>query len=95
MHQPTIMCDGFVYEEGEDLDEEELAANAVNLPKALQALPGTVSPRPHFQAVCCNQRASQHYQTSCGSQYTQCGALDLGLHCGWTTLVDADVSATC
>ncbi|KAL3140467.1 hypothetical protein ABBQ38_004726 [Trebouxia sp. C0009 RCD-2024] len=40
VHQPTIMCDDFVYEEGDDLDEEELAANAANLPKALQALPG-------------------------------------------------------
>lgn len=42
VHQPTIMCDDFVYEEGDDLDEDELAANAANLPKALQALPGTV-----------------------------------------------------
>ena len=41
VHQPTIMCDGFVYEEGDDLDQEELAASAANLPKALQALPGT------------------------------------------------------
>lgn len=40
VHQPTIMCDDFVYEEGDDLDEDELAANAANLPKALQALPG-------------------------------------------------------
>ncbi len=40
VHQPTIMCDGFVYEEGEDLDEEELEANAANLPKTLQSLPG-------------------------------------------------------
>lgn len=40
VHQPTIMCDGFVYEEGEDLDEEELQANAANLPKTLQSLPG-------------------------------------------------------
>lgn len=58
VHQPTIMCDDFVYEEGDDLDEEELAANAANLPKALQALPGTVcntaSQRPHCQdASCC------------------------------------------
>ena len=41
MHQPTIMCDDFVYEEGEDLDEDELKANAANLPKTLQALPGS------------------------------------------------------
>ena len=41
VHQPTIMCDDFVYEEGEDLDEDELQANAANLPKTLQALPGT------------------------------------------------------
>ncbi len=34
------MCDGFVYEEGEDLDEEELEANAANLPKTLHSLPG-------------------------------------------------------
>lgn len=40
VHQPTIICDGFVYEEGEDLDEEEVAANAANLPKTLQSLPG-------------------------------------------------------
>jgi len=40
VHQPTIMCDGFVYEEGEDLDEEELEANAANLPKTLHSLPG-------------------------------------------------------
>ena len=40
VHQPTIMCDDFVYEEGEDLDEDELQANAANLPKTLQALPG-------------------------------------------------------
>ena len=42
VHQPTIMCDGFVYEEGDDLDEDELEANAANLPKMLQALPGTL-----------------------------------------------------
>jgi len=42
VHQPTIMCDGFVYEEGEDLDEDELEANAANLPKTLQSLPGRV-----------------------------------------------------
>ena len=41
VHQPTVMCDGFVYEEGEDLDEEELQTNAANLPKTLQSLPGT------------------------------------------------------
>ncbi|DBA95757.1 hypothetical protein WJX77_000574 [Trebouxia sp. C0004] len=40
VHQPTIMCDGFVYEEGDDLDEEELEANAANLPKTLHSLPG-------------------------------------------------------
>jgi len=34
------MCDGFVYEEGDDLDEEELEANAANLPKTLHSLPG-------------------------------------------------------
>lgn len=37
------MCDGFVYEEGDDLDEDELEANAANLPKVLQALPGNAS----------------------------------------------------
>ena len=42
VHQPTIMCGGFVYEEGDDLDEDELEANAANLPKMLQALPGTL-----------------------------------------------------
>ena len=40
VHQPTVMCDGFVCEEGEDLDQEELQANAANLPKTLQSLPG-------------------------------------------------------
>lgn len=59
VHQPTIMCDGFVYEEGDDLDADELEANAANLPKVLQALPGTVSLHPHAQAAalqCCCQR---------------------------------------
>ena len=46
VHQPTIMCDGFMYEEGEDLDEDELAANAANLPKMLQTLPGGVLSTP-------------------------------------------------
>lgn len=60
VHQPTIMCDGFVYEEGDDLDKDELEANAANLPKVLQALPGAVSlhPHPHAQAAalqCCCQ----------------------------------------
>ena len=54
------MCDGFVYEEGDDLDKDELEANAANLPKVLQALPGAVSlhPHPHAQAAalqCCCQ----------------------------------------
>ena len=43
MHQPTIACSGFMYEEGEDLDEEEVQAHAVNLPKVLQSLPGNGS----------------------------------------------------
>ena len=30
VHQPTVMCDGFVCEEGEDLDWEELEANAAS-----------------------------------------------------------------
>ena len=29
-----------MYEEGEDLEEDELAVNAANLPKTLQTLPG-------------------------------------------------------
>ena len=37
VHQPTVMCDSFVYEEGEDFDEE-LRANAANLLKTLQTL---------------------------------------------------------
>ena len=32
-----------MYEEGEDLDEEEVQAHAVNLPKVLQSLPGSGS----------------------------------------------------
>ena len=52
VHQPTIMCDGFVYEEGEDLNEEELEANAANLPKTLHSLPGV-----HCQ-VCIAVRAN-------------------------------------
>ena len=58
VHQPTIMCDGFVYEEGDDLDEDEMEANAANLPKMLQALPGTVFLRQRLQAAaltCCCQ----------------------------------------
>ena len=42
------MCDGFVYEEGDDLDEDELEANAANLPKVLQALPGNASEQQCF-----------------------------------------------
>lgn len=40
MHLPTISCGSFMYEEGEDLDEEEVKAHALNMPKALQCLPG-------------------------------------------------------
>jgi hypothetical protein len=58
VHQPTIMCDGFVYEEGEDLDEEELEANAANLPKTLHSLPGV-----HCQ-ICIARCASPFQQTS-------------------------------
>ena len=35
-----------MYEEGEDLDEEEVAANAANLPKTLQSLPGLTRLHP-------------------------------------------------
>jgi hypothetical protein len=39
--EPTIRTDGgFEYEEGEGLDEDEVAANAARLPVALNALPG-------------------------------------------------------
>ncbi|CAL8466635.1 g6171 [Coccomyxa elongata] len=39
--EPTVRTDaGFEYEEGEGLDEDEVAANAAKLPIALAALPG-------------------------------------------------------
>ena len=37
---PIVTLDAFMYEEGEDLDEEEREENAAHLPKALAALPG-------------------------------------------------------
>lgn len=39
--EPTIRTDGgFEYEEGEGLDEDEVAANSAKLPVALAGLPG-------------------------------------------------------
>jgi hypothetical protein len=37
---PMITYDNFMYEEGEDLDEDEVAENAAHLPTALADLPG-------------------------------------------------------
>ncbi len=37
--QPTVMCEGFMYEEGPDLDEDEAEAFAAHLPKCLTDLP--------------------------------------------------------
>ena len=36
-----------MYEEGEDLDEDEVEAHAVNLPKPLQSLPGSQTIKQH------------------------------------------------
>ncbi len=39
--EPTVRTDGgFEYEEGEGLDDDEVAANRAKLPVALSALPG-------------------------------------------------------
>ena len=43
VHRPTVMCNNFVYKEGEDLNEDEAQANAANLPKTLQVLPGALN----------------------------------------------------
>lgn len=40
MNEPTVMCDGFAYEEGADLEPDEVAANQKLLPVALDKLPG-------------------------------------------------------
>ncbi|GLC36066.1 hypothetical protein PLESTB_000169600 [Pleodorina starrii] len=37
---PNLVCGGFMYEEGEGLDEDEVAAYAALLPRTLSALPG-------------------------------------------------------
>lgn len=37
---PTLMADGFLYEEGDDLDDDEAAESAALLPRALRDLPG-------------------------------------------------------
>lgn len=40
MNEPTVMCEGLAYEEGADLDPEEVAENARLLPLPLEQLPG-------------------------------------------------------
>lgn len=40
MNEPSVMCGGFGYEEGADLEPEEVDANARLLPLFLDALPG-------------------------------------------------------
>ena len=40
MNEPTIMAGNFAYEEGADLEPDEVAANAKLLPTALDDLPG-------------------------------------------------------
>ena len=40
MNEPSIMCGGFAYEEGADLEEDEVADNARLLPLPLDKLPG-------------------------------------------------------
>ncbi|KAK9841863.1 hypothetical protein WJX81_007903 [Elliptochloris bilobata] len=40
MNEPTIMACGFMYEEGEGLQDDEVAANAALLPRVLADLPG-------------------------------------------------------
>lgn len=40
MNEPTIMAGGFLYEEGEGLEDDEAAANAALLPRPLADLPG-------------------------------------------------------
>ena len=37
--QPTVMCEAFMYEEGPDLDEDEVEGHAAHLPKILADLP--------------------------------------------------------
>lgn len=82
VHQPTIMCDGFVYEEGDDLDEDELEANAANLPKVLQGLPGNISRLQRYQAEALQLAAFAaaagqcNTSTSCICQCSQVDAVD-------------------
>ena len=40
MNEPTIMAGGFLYEEGEGLEDDEASANAALLPRPLAGLPG-------------------------------------------------------
>jgi hypothetical protein len=40
---PTVMCENFLYEEGDDLDEDEVEEYAKLLPKTIASLPGNVS----------------------------------------------------
>ena len=40
MNEPTIMAGGFLYEEGEGLEDDEAAANAALLLRPLAGLPG-------------------------------------------------------
>lgn len=40
---PTVMCENFLYEEGDDLDEDEVAEYAHLLPKTLAMLPGSIT----------------------------------------------------
>ena len=40
VHEPSIMCGEFMYEEGEGLEDDEVAENAAHLSKRLEALPG-------------------------------------------------------
>jgi hypothetical protein len=40
---PTVMCDNFLYEEGDDLDEDEVDEYSKLLPKAIACLPGNIA----------------------------------------------------
>ena len=40
---PTVMCDNFLYEEGDDLEEDEVEEYAKLLPKTIATLPGSIA----------------------------------------------------
>lgn len=40
--RPTVMCENFLYEEGDDLEEDEVEEYAKLLPKTIAQLPGSI-----------------------------------------------------